>query len=40
MITDGFVEEHEDVDLNTSEFRLKDVVRIITGMDVLNVQHS
>ena len=40
MITNGFIEDYEDVDLNAITFRLKDVTRIITGLDVINVQNS
>ena len=34
MITEGSVEDHEDVDLNTSHFELKSVARIASGVDV------
>ena len=37
MITDGSVEDYEDVDLNTSHFELKSVARIITGLDIICV---
>ena len=40
MITDDFIEEYEDVDLNTNTFRLKDVTRIITGLEIISVQNS
>ena len=37
MIAGGFVEDHEDVDLNTNEFRLNDVTRIIISLDIISV---
>ena len=40
MIADGFIEEYEDVDLNTNTFRLKDVTRIITGLEIISAQNS
>ena len=38
MIADVFIEDYEDVYLNTKTFRLKGVTRIITGLDVISVQ--
>ena len=35
-----FFDDHEDIDLNTNNFRLKDVTRIITGLDKISVQNS
>ena len=29
IITDGYVDDYDNVDLNASNFRLKDVVRVI-----------
>ena len=40
MIADGFIEYYEDVDLNTKNFRLKDVTKIITGLDIISVRNS
>ena len=40
MITDGYVDDYDDVDLNASDFRLKDVVRVISGLDIINVHSS
>ena len=40
MIDDGFIEDYEDVDLNTKNFRLKDVIRIITGLDIISLKDS
>ena len=34
MITEGSVEDYEDVDLNTSHFELKSVARTATGIDI------
>ena len=39
MITDGSVEDYEDVDLNTSLFELKSVARIVTGLDIICVHN-
>lgn len=35
MVTEGSVEDYEDVDLNTSQFDLKCVARIISGVDIV-----
>ena len=40
MITDGYVEDYDDVDLNSSDFQLNDLVRIISGLDIIDVQSS
>ena len=40
MITDGYVEDYNDVNLNLSDFRLKDLARIISGLDIIDVQSS
>ena len=40
MITDGFIEDYADVDLNAITFRLKDVTMIVTGLDIISVQNS
>ena len=39
MITEGSVEDYEDVDLNTSHFELKSVTRIVSGIDI-NCVHN
>jgi len=39
MITDGSVEDYEDVDLNTSHYELKSVVKIISGLDIIRVHN-
>ena len=40
MITDGFIEDYADVDLNAITFRLKDVTMIVTGLGIISVQNS
>ena len=40
MITDGYVDDYDDVDLNSSDFRLKDLASVISGLDIIDVQSS
>ena len=40
MITDGYVEDYDDVDLNSSDFQLNDLVKIISGLDIIDVRRS
>ena len=35
MVTEGSVEDYEDADLNTSQFNLKCVARIISGVGIV-----
>ena len=40
MITDSYVDDYDNVDLNSSDFWLKDVARIISSLNIIDMQSS
>ena len=39
IIIEGLVEDYEDVNLNTSHFKLKSIARIISEIDIIYVHN-
>ena len=40
MIIDGYVNDYDSADLNSNDYEFKDVVKIISTLEIINVQNS
>lgn len=40
MVTDSFIEDYDDIDMDYTGFRTKDIAKIVTGFDIISVKND